>query len=110
MKVWITVAISAFLSSVCHSNPLDDQKRDLANLQDFKVFERIEGLPYKLHGYAGSEADINHSNAEDGHFDIALVEDSSYRRRPNRHCICYRRSSRRRSGGGGWRPLPRPYK
>lgn len=44
------MAISAFLSSVCHSNLFEEEKADLANLQGFKVFERIEGLPYTLHG------------------------------------------------------------
>ena len=67
--------------------------------------------PYFMvsHRYAEGEKDIKDSNAEDGHSYIAFRKDSSYRRRPNRDCICYRRSSRRR-GNGGWRPLPRPYK
>ena len=63
------------------------------------------------HSYGEGEEDINlyDSNAEDGHSYLAFLKDSSYRRRPNGHCICYRRSSRRR-GDRGWRPLPRPYK
>ena len=59
------------------------------------------------HSYAEGDEDINDNNAEDGH--SAFLKDSSSRRRPYRHCICYRQSSRRRSDGG-WRPLPHPYK
>ena len=56
------------------------------------------------HSYSEGEEDINDSNAEDGHSYITFHKDSSYRRRPNRGCICYRRSSLRR-GNGGWRLL-----
>ena len=61
------------------------------------------------HSYAEGSEDVNDSNPEDGHSYIAFLKDSSYRRRPNLHCISYRWSSRRR-GDGGWQPLSRPYK
>ena len=57
------------------------------------------------HSYAEGDEDINDSNIKDGHSFIPSPRDSSYRRRPNRHCICYRY---RGSGDGGWRPLPVP--
>lgn len=108
MKTWINVAVGVFfLSSVwkeCLSHLLQEEVSDLASLQDVNAIERTDDL----HGYAEGEKDIKDSNAEDSHSYKAFLKDSSYRRRPNRHCICYRRSSRRR-GNGGWRPLPRPY-
>ena len=61
-----------------------------------------------FHRYVEGEKDIKDSNAEDGHSYIAFRKDSSYRRRPNRRCTCYRRSSRRRGDGGHWQPLPAP--
>ena len=59
------------------------------------------------HSYAEGDKDINDSEAIDGHFYIPSLRDSIYRRRPNRRCICYRRSPGGRVDGG-WRPLPAP--
>ena len=42
------------------------------------------------HSYAEGSEDVNDSNPEDGHSYIAFLKDSSYRRRPNLHCISYR--------------------
>ena len=59
------------------------------------------------HSYAEGDENINDSNDKNGHFYIPSLKDSSYRRRPKRHCIWYRRSSRGR-GEGGWGLLPAP--